>query len=70
MLTSAYIKEKAKQLGATVCGIGGVYDEPNPQRDPKMILPAAKCIIGFGFAVPRGLYRAMEATVYKGLQAV
>lgn len=60
MLTSAYIKEKAKQLGATVCGIGGVYDEPNPQRDPKMILPAAKCIIGFGFAVPRGLYRAME----------
>ena len=60
MLTNALIKEKAKELGATVCGIGKVYDEPNPQRDPKMILPNAKCIIGFGFAVPKGLYQAME----------
>ena len=60
MLTNAQIKEKAKELGATVCGIGKVYDEPNPQRDPKMILPNAKCIIGFGFAVPKGLYKAME----------
>lgn len=25
-----------------------------------MILPNAKCIIGFGFAVPKGLYRSME----------
>ena len=60
MLTSALIKEKAKELGATVCGIGKVYEESNPQRDPKMILPNAKCIIGFGFAVPKGLYKAME----------
>lgn len=60
MLTNALIKEKAKELGATICGIGKVYDEPNPQRDPKMILPNAKCIIGFGFAVPKGLYKAME----------
>ena len=60
MLTNALIKEKAKELGATVCGIGKVYDELNPQRDPKMILPNAKCIIGFGFAVPKGLYKAME----------
>lgn len=60
MLTSALIKEKAKELGATVCRIGRVYDEPNPQRDPKMILPNAKCIIGFGFAVPKALYKAME----------
>lgn len=60
MLTNAMIKEKAKELGATVCGIGKVYDEPNPQRDPKMILPNAKCIIGFGFAVPKGLYKAMD----------
>ncbi len=54
------IKEKARKLGASVCGIGKVYDEPNPQRDPKMILPKAKAIIGFGFAVPRALYFAME----------
>ncbi len=59
MLKSEDIKVKAKQLGATVCGIGKVYDEPDPQRDPRMILPNAKCIIGFGFAVPKGLYKAM-----------
>lgn len=60
MLTSELIKAKAKELGATVCGIGRVYEEENPQRDPKMILPNAKCIIGFGFAVPKGLYKAMK----------
>lgn len=60
MLNNAMIKEKAKELGATICGIGKVYDEPNPQKDPKSILPNAKCIIGFGFAVPKGLYKAMD----------
>ncbi len=60
MLTSEMIKQKAKELGATVCGIGQVYAEENPQRDPRMILPNAKCIIGFGFAVPKGLYKAMD----------
>ena len=60
MLTNAQIKEKAKELGATVCGIGKVYEESNSQRDPKSILPNAKCIIGFGFAVPKGLYKAMD----------
>lgn len=60
MLTAKLIKEKAKELGATVCGIGKIYQEDNPQRDPLMILPKAKCIIGFGFATPKGLYKAME----------
>lgn len=60
MLTAEHIKQKAKELGATVCGIGRVYDEENPQRDPKMILPNAKCIIGFGFIVPKALYNTME----------
>ncbi len=60
MLTSEMIKKKAKELGATVCGIGKVYDEENSRRDPKMILPNAKCIIGFGFAVPKGIYMAMD----------
>ncbi len=59
MLTSEFIKQKAKELGATICGIGRVYDEENIRRAPKMILPKAKCIIGFGFAVPKGLYKAM-----------
>ncbi len=54
------IKRIARELGATVCKIGKVYDEPNPQRDPRMILPNAKCIIGFGFLVPKGLYMTMD----------
>lgn len=56
MLTSEIIKKQARKLGATVCRIGEVYTEENPQRDPKMILPNAKCIIGFGFLVPRAIY--------------
>ena len=60
MLTSDMIKARAKELGAAVCGIGRIYDEPDAQRDPKSILPNAKCIIGFGFAVPKGLYKAMD----------
>ena len=54
------IKLVAKELGATVCGIGRVDEEKDPQRDPYMILPNAKCIIGFGFAVPKGLYLTMD----------
>ena len=61
MLTSESIKAKAKELGAAVCGIGRIYEETNPQHDPRKILPNAKCIIGFGFSVPKGLYKAMEA---------
>lgn len=60
LLTKEAIKIKAKELGASVCGIGKVYEETNPQRDPKMILPNAKSIIGFGFAVPKGLYLTMD----------
>lgn len=60
MLTNTIIKQKAKELGATVCGIGKIYSEPDLQRDPRCILPNAKSIIGFGFAVPKGLYKAME----------
>jgi len=60
MLTSEMIKTRAYALGAALCGIGRVYDEPDPQRDPRSILPGAKAIIGFGFPVPRGLYKAME----------
>ena len=61
-LTSAMIKEKARELGASVCGIGrlDIFENELPGRDPKFILPKAKSIIGFGFAVPRGLYSAMD----------
>lgn len=60
MLTAQAIKQKAKELGATICKIGRVYDEADMQKDPRMILPNAKCIIGFGFAVPKGIYMAMD----------
>ena len=59
-MTSEFIKQKAIELGATVCRIGRIYDEENPQKDPKSILPNAKAIIGFGFAVPKGIYMAMD----------
>ena len=62
MLTSEIIKQKAKELGAAVCGIGDInnFVPESLQRDPKAILPSAKCIIGFGFTVPKGLYKTME----------
>lgn len=62
MLTSEIIKKKAKEYGADICGIGDIshYEGTAMQRDPKMILPDAKCVIGFGFRVPQGLYLGME----------
>ncbi len=59
-LNKEAIKKIAKDLGAAVCGVGEIYNEPDIQRDPKMILPNAKCIIGFGFPVPKGLYLTMD----------
>ncbi len=63
MLTGEQIKQRAKELGASVCGIGKIYDEPNPQQDPRKILPHAKCIIGFGFVVPKTLFDVMHRDV-------
>lgn len=62
MITAEMIKVRAKELGATVCGIGklDIFEGENIQKDPKMILPDAKCIIGFGFPVPKGLYMTMD----------
>ena len=63
MLTNEMIKAKARELGASVCGIGKIYDEPDAQRDPRQILPKAKCIIGFGFVVPKTLFNTMNRDV-------
>ena len=56
------IKEKAKELGAGVCGIGDIkhFIGDDPQRNPLSILPNATCIIGFGIPIPKGLYMAMD----------
>ncbi len=65
MLTAEKVKAKAREVGADICGIGDIryYEGCDPQRDPKMILPSATCVIGFGFRVPRSLYSSMEKKV-------
>lgn len=62
MLTAEWIKRKALEFGADIVGIGDIarYEGTIPQRDPRKILPAATCVIGFGFRVPRALYGSME----------
>lgn len=63
MLNATVIKERALALGADLVGIGDVslFEGTDPQRDPRLILPNAKCIIGVGFRVPRGLYQLMHS---------
>lgn len=62
MLNAEFIKQKAKEFGATICGVGNpeLFKNDDPQRNPYSILPNAKSIIGFGIKVPRGLYNAMD----------
>lgn len=62
MMTAELIKKKALEYGADIVGIGNIdfYEGTIPQRDPRNILPNAKCVIGCGFRVPRGLYTAMD----------
>jgi len=61
-MTAQLIKEKAKEFGAAICGIGNVelFRGDDPQHNPFSILPGAKSIIGFGIKIPRGLYNAMD----------
>ncbi len=61
-MNAEFIKAKAKELGATICGIGNpeMFRGDDPQHNPFSILPNAKSIIGFGIKVPRGLYNAMD----------
>lgn len=61
-ITAAEIKAAALRFGASVCGIGDIagFEGEHPQRDPKQILPKAKCIIGLGIAVPSAFYDAMS----------
>ena len=62
MITAEFIKQTAKNLGAGVCGIGDVkyFIGDDPQHSPLSILPNAKCIIGFGIPIPKGLFMAMD----------
>lgn len=62
MLTSELVKSKAKEFGATICGIGDIkyFEGDDIQRNPLSILPNAKCIIGCGIRVPKATVKAME----------
>ena len=62
MLTAESVKEKARQLGADLCGIGDIrcFADEIPEKDPKMILPSAACVIGCAFRIPNGLFACME----------
>lgn len=61
-MNAEFIKQKAKEFGATICGIGDpqLFKGDDPQHNPLSILPNAKSIIGLGIKIPRGLYNAME----------
>lgn len=62
MLTAAFIKEKARQYGADLVGIGDIrlYEGVSPREDPRSICPTAKVIIGAAFRIPRGILRGMK----------
>ena len=60
MLTSEMIKAKARELGASVCGIGRVYDEPDAQRDPKQILLCAATKMNNADAVRQAIAGGVE----------
>ncbi|MBE7040276.1 MAG: hypothetical protein E7398_06085 [Ruminococcaceae bacterium] len=63
MITAEMIKEKAKELGAVLCGIGDIklFEGVKPEHNPLSILPNAKCIIGCALPVPKGFYKTMES---------
>jgi len=62
MLNAEIIKQKAIEYGAAAVGIADIacFDGVPAQRDPKQILPNARCVIGCAIRVPRALYTAME----------
>jgi len=61
MLTREMLEKAAREFGATKFGVGdlSLFEGEDPRRDPKLICPAAKCIVGFGIPVPKGMIRAL-----------
>jgi epoxyqueuosine reductase len=62
-ISSQTVKDFARRLGADVVGIGdiGRYDGTEPGRDPRMIFPGARSVVGVGIRIPRGTIRVMAA---------
>ena len=61
-MNAEFIKQKAKEFGVSVCGIGNpeYFRNDDPRHNLYSILPNVKSIIGFGIKVPRGLYNDMD----------
>lgn len=61
-LTSAMIKEKAKDLGIDVIGIGNIerYENAPVMLNPKTYFPEVKSVIVIAMRIPRGSYRGIE----------
>ncbi|NLF92950.1 MAG: hypothetical protein GX564_03595 [Oligosphaeraceae bacterium] len=67
MLTSAAVKQKAKEFGADLVGIAPMsrYEGAPRQNDPRYIFPAAKSMIVLAFRIARGALRGIEeGTLY------
>jgi len=66
LISTAEFKKKALEIGADLVGIGSVdrYEGVPANRDPRYILPTAKCVIGVAFRIPRGLMETMETQPY------
>jgi ferredoxin len=66
MLTSADVKNMAKELGADLCGIASMdrFEGAPKQQDPRYIFPDAKACIVLGFRIPRGYFRGIEEGTY------
>jgi ferredoxin len=66
MITSAQVKDFAKQAGADLVGIGSMerFEGAPKQFDPRAIFPEATSIVGLGFRIHRGLLRGIEEGTY------
>lgn len=63
MITSANIKQKAREYGADLVKIASIerFEGTTPEHDPRFIAPAAKSVIGIGMRVLRGSLRGIES---------
>jgi len=56
------LEAAARGMGVAAFGVGdlALFDGEDPRRDPRLICPKARSVVGLGIPVPRGLYRTMK----------
>jgi len=72
-ISSETVKHVARRLGADIVGVGDIrrYDGTVPGRDPRMIFPGARSVIGVAVRIPRGTMGVMAAgRQYYGYTAI